>query len=70
MIDPSMEELMDNKVNPGIGSKFELVTMVAKRARQLNDGQEPLTDFESKKPVTIALHEINEGKILPIKRAF
>ena len=70
MIDPSIEELMDHKVNPKIGSKFELVTMVAKRARQLNDGQEPLIETDSKKPVTIALQEIKAGKILPIKRAF
>ncbi|HLS53923.1 MAG TPA: DNA-directed RNA polymerase subunit omega [Tissierellaceae bacterium] len=44
-------------------SKYTLVMLIAKRARQLIDGAEPLIETESKKPVTIAIEEIVEGKI-------
>lgn len=70
MVDPSIEELMDKKVNPNIASKFELVTMVAKRARQLNDGADPMVVTDKVKPVSIALLEIKAGMITPIKKPF
>lgn len=64
MINPSIVELLQ-KVN----SRYTLVTMTAKRARQLIEGKEPLLDektlkeINSTKPVTIAIHEINRGLI-------
>lgn len=40
------------------------MTLAALRARELTDGQTPLIDHaEGKKPATIALEEIYEGKI-------
>ncbi len=45
-------------------SRYSLVIAAAKRARQIADGAEPLVDCGSKKPVTIAINEIAEGKIL------
>ena len=44
-------------------SRYTLVVATAKRARQLTDGAEPLTKFRSDKPVTLAVHEIAEGKV-------
>jgi len=44
-------------------SRYTLVVTVAKRARQLTGGAEPLTRFQSDKPVTLAIHEIAEGKV-------
>ncbi len=58
MIEPPMNSLM-NKVD----SKYTLVIVVAKRARQLVEGAEKLTKCNSDKPVTIAVNEINENKI-------
>lgn len=59
MIDPPLEETLEH-----VGSKFALVTMVTKRSRQLNSGAPRLVDANSNKPVTLALKEIAEKKIL------
>jgi DNA-directed RNA polymerase subunit omega len=56
MINPSIVDLL-KKVN----SRYTLVTMTSKRARQLIEGKEPLMDIDSTKPVTIAINEINDG---------
>src|SRR3954447_24818133 len=72
MMDPALEVLLD-KVE---GSKFMLVTLTAKRARQLNSyfselggglGQmvPPQVVTSSQKPVSIALGEIAETPIAP-----
>lgn len=53
MIHPALEVLLTKVEN-----KFELVTLVAKRARQLNNGAPKLVHTDSTKPVTIALEEI------------
>ena len=44
-------------------SKYTMVMVVAKRARQIVDGSKPLVDTKSNKPVTIALEELLEDKI-------
>jgi DNA-directed RNA polymerase subunit omega len=46
-----------------VDSKYTLVTLAAKRAREITDGDEPLVRIETNKPVSIALEEINQGKI-------
>ncbi len=46
-----------------VDSKYTLVVAVAKRARLITEGADPLIDVRSNKPVTIALHEISRGKI-------
>lgn len=58
MIYPTLSSLMEK-----VDSKYTLVVAVAKRARQLVDGQPRLTKVNSNKPVTIAINEINENKI-------
>lgn len=59
MIYPTLKNLLEK-----VDSKYTLVVAVAKRARELTDGQPKLTKAtNSSKPVTIAVHEIAEGKV-------
>lgn len=53
-----MEELLQNNIS----SRYELVNLVAHRARVIareETSEEPLTE----KPVTLALNEAREGKL-------
>ncbi len=45
------------------GNKYTLVVATAKRSRQLVEGAGKVTVFDSGKPVTLAVHELIEGKI-------
>lgn len=58
LIKPTLESLMTK-----VDSKYTLVTLAAKRARQLTDGDEPLVDVDMTKVVSIAMEEIDQGKI-------
>lgn len=59
MIYPTLSSLLEK-----VDSKYTLVVAVSKRARQLVDGQPKLTKVDSNKPVTIAINEINDNKIV------
>jgi DNA-directed RNA polymerase subunit omega len=58
MISPSILSLLDK-----VDNRYSLVVVTSKRARQIIDGESPLIDIDSKKPVTIAINEIDQGKI-------
>jgi DNA-directed RNA polymerase subunit omega len=58
MIRPPLETLLDK-----VDNKYALVIGVAKRARQLKEGQLPMVDIPSTNPVTVALEEIAAGKV-------
>ena len=71
IIDPPIDNLLER-----VSSKYELVIYASKRARQINDYYSdlhegnlfdnvgPLVDSTVEdKPLTIALHEINEDKL-------
>lgn len=58
MIEPSMSSLLKK-----VDSRYTLVIVTAKRARMLTNGAKKLTDYPSTKDVTIAIHEIDEGKV-------
>ncbi|SDK42734.1 DNA-directed RNA polymerase subunit omega [Natronincola ferrireducens] len=58
MLYPSTNELMTK-----VDSRYTLVVAVAKRARQLIDGNEPKVKAPSLKPVSIATHEIVEDVV-------
>ena len=45
-------------------SKYALVILAAKRARQIKDGARKLIDTRSANPLTVALEEIAEGQII------
>ncbi len=49
-----------------VDSKFRLILLVAKRARQLQAGARPLVQSPYKKPTKIALQEIQAG-VLPFE---
>ncbi len=55
---PPLTELLSK-----VDSRYTLVTLVGKRAREISTGSKPLVDCESLKPVTIAMEEIAQGKI-------
>ncbi|MBR6477276.1 MAG: DNA-directed RNA polymerase subunit omega [Lachnospiraceae bacterium] len=70
MLHPSYTDLMkvvNSDVEPGetpvVNSRYSIVMATAKRARQIISGDEPLVDGEGKKPLSIAVDELNEGKI-------
>ncbi len=58
MLNPSFNELAERG-----DSRYTLVMVTAKRARRIIEGSEPLIETSSKKPVSIALEEVLEGKI-------
>ena len=58
MINPSVVDLL-NKVE----DRYSLVIVTSRRAREIIDGNEPLTLNPSKKPLTLAINEINEGSV-------
>lgn len=57
MIYPSADKL------ESWGSKYSLVVLAAKRAKQIKNGAPPLIDTDTKNPLTIALEEIAAGKV-------
>ena len=70
LMEPRMEHLLDR-----VGSKFTLVTLAAKRAREINDYYNqlgeglgrivpPQVTSVSRKPLSIALEEVSAGKIV------
>ncbi len=70
MLHPSYTDLMkvvNKDVEPGeepvVSSRYSIVMATAKRARQIIAGDEPLVDGTGKKPLSIAVEELNEGKI-------
>ena len=70
MLHPSYTDLMkvvNSNVEPGetpvVNSRYSIVMATAKSARQIISGDEPLVDEKGKKPLSIAVDELNEGKI-------
>lgn len=70
LMDPPMETMLENA-----GSKFTLVTLSSKRAREINDYYNQLGEglgrivppqitSTSRKPLSIALEEIHNGDII------
>ncbi len=73
MIHPSYVELMkvvnDDVVigeEPVVNSRYSIVCAVAKRARQLIDGSDPMIEDRrayGRKPLSIAVDELNESRL-------
>jgi DNA-directed RNA polymerase omega subunit len=51
------------KNNSYLGNKYLLTMMVAKRAKQLNQGYKPLVEMNAINNRQVALKEIQEGKV-------
>lgn len=70
MLHPSYSDLMkvvNADVEPGeepvVSSRYSIVMATSKRARQIIAGDEPLVEGVGKKPLSVAVEELNEGKI-------
>lgn len=70
MLHPSYTDLMkvvNKDVEPGeepvVSSRYSIVMATSKRARQIIAGDEPLVDATGKKPLSVAVEELNQGKI-------
>ena len=70
MLHPSYTDLI-NAVNSGVEpgeepvvqSRYSIVIATAKRARQLIAGEEAMVESKDKKPLSVAVEELNQGKI-------
>ena len=70
MLHPSYSDLMKVvkiEVEPGeapvVNSRYSIVMATSKRARQIISGEEPMIDGRGKKPLSVAVEELNQGKI-------
>ena len=70
MLHPSYTDLMkvvNSEVEPGeepvVQSRYSIVIATAKRARQIIDGEEPLVEGTGRKPLSIAIDELYQGKV-------
>lgn len=58
MVKPTVHELLEK-----VSNRYELVIATAKRARQLSNGEDALTNKKEASVVTLAATEIAEGKV-------
>lgn len=58
MINPSVMDLLQK-----VEDRYSLVMVTSKRARQIINGSEPLVKVDSRKALTIAIHEVNEDAV-------
>ena len=70
MLHPSYSDLIkvaNSEVEPGeanvVNSRYSIVMAIAKRARQIIAGDEPLVYASVDKPLSIAVEELNKGEI-------
>ncbi len=70
MLHPSYSDLMkvvNSEVEPGeapvVNSRYSIVMATSKRARQIIAGEEPMVEGKGKKPLSVAVEELNQGKI-------
>lgn len=70
MLHPSYSDLMkvvNSEVEPGeakvVNSRYSIVMATSKRARQIVDGDEPLVPVNGKKPLSVAVEELNQAQI-------
>lgn len=58
MINPSFDDLKERSE-----SRYELVMVIADRARRIVNGSKAVVETKNDKPVTIAIEELMAGKI-------
>jgi len=60
-------KVVNSEVEPGevpvVNSRYSIVMATSKRARQIIAGEEPLVPAKGRKPLSIAVDELNQGKI-------
>lgn len=50
-------------MKPQNANRYTAIMVVSQRARQLIDGAEPVVETKAQKPVTMAIEELEAGKI-------
>ena len=74
MLHPSYTDLMkvvnsevEEGETPVVNSRYSIVLATSKRARQIIGGEEPFVNGKGKKPLSIAIQELEQGliKIMP-----
>lgn len=70
MLHPSYSDLMkvvNSEVElgeaPVVNSRYSIVMATSKRARQIIGGEESLVDSKGRNPLSVAVDELNQGKI-------
>lgn len=70
MLHPSYSDLMkvvNSEVEQGeapiVNSRYSIVMATSRRARQLIAGDDAMVDSKDKKPLSVAVEELNQGKI-------
>ena len=58
MINPSVVDLLEKTKD-----RYSLVILSSKRARQIIDGSSPKIEVNTKKPLTIAINEIDKDAL-------
>ena len=60
-------KVVNSEVEPGeapvVNSRYSIVMATSRRARQLIDGNPAMVDSKGKKPLSVAVEELNQGKI-------
>lgn len=70
MLHPSYSDLMkvvNREVEQGeapvVSSRYSIVMATSRRARQIIAGEDAMVDSKDKKPLSVAVEELNQGKI-------
>lgn len=70
MLHPSYSDLMkvvNSEVEQGdtpvVNSRYSIVMAASKRARQIIAGEDPMVSAKETKPLSIAVEELNQGKV-------
>ncbi len=70
MLHPSYSDLMkvvnsevEQGETPVVNSRYSIVMAASKRARQIIAGDEPLVSSKESKPLSVAVEELNQGKV-------
>lgn len=70
MLHPSYADLIkvvnsgvEEGEDPVVSSRYSIVMATSKRARQIIAGDDELVDGKGKKPLSVAVEELNQGRI-------
>lgn len=70
MLHPSYSDLMkvvnsdvEQGDTPVVSSRYSIVMATSKRARQIISGEDALVEGKDKKPLSVAVEELNQGRI-------
>lgn len=61
-----MQKISIDELLSMVNSRYSLVTVISKRARQIIAGEDPLVYTKTTKPVSVAIEEFYDGKVKPV----